>query len=356
VARVAERLLSKLSEPFNLDNYEVFTTVSIGIIIADEVHRHPEDFLRDADTAMYRAKEAGKARYEIFDREMHAHNLNVLQLETDLRHAIERNEFEVHYQPIVCLDTGSTCEFEALIRWNHPVHGLIYPDTFIKVAEETGLIIQVGQWILQEACRQIAAWQSNISQMLSVSVNLSAKQLVHPKLTAQVGKILTETGLSPRQLKLEVTESTVMEHSEKSLGVLRELHELGISLSTDDFGTGYSSLSYLHRFPFSRLKIDRSFVSKMDDDEKSEAIVKTILMLGENLNIEVVAEGVENGMQLELLRALGCRLGQGYIFSQPVDATTARRLLDSPAAAFRRSSEKPAFTEVGDVLEMLEVQ
>lgn len=356
VAKVAERLLSKLSEPFNIDNYEVFTTVSIGIIIADDVHRLPEDFLRDADTAMYRAKEAGKARYEIFDREMHAHNLNVLQLETDLRHAIERGEFEVHYQPIVNLDTETVCEFEALIRWNHPAHGLIYPDTFIKVAEETGLIVQIGQWILEEACRQIAAWQPNVSQMLSVSVNLSAKQLVHPKLTAQVGKLLADTGLSPRQLKLEVTESTVMEHSEKSLGVLRELHELGVSLSTDDFGTGYSSLSYLHRFPFSRLKIDRSFVSKMDGDEKSEAIVKTILMLGENLNIEVVAEGVENNVQLELLRALGCRLGQGYIFSQPVDAIGARRLLESPTAAFRQRLEKTAFAEVGDILEMLEVQ
>jgi diguanylate cyclase (GGDEF)-like protein/PAS domain S-box-containing protein len=356
VQKVAERLLVKLSEPFNLDNYEVFTTVSIGIIIADDVHRQPEDFLRDADTAMYRAKEAGKARYEIFDREMHAHNLNVLQLETDLRHAIERKEFEVHYQPIVCLETETVCEFEALIRWNHPVHGLIYPDTFIKVAEETGLIVQVGQWILEETCRQIADWQSNTSHVLSVSVNLSAKQLVHPCLTAQVSRILKENGLNPRQLKLEVTESTVMEHSERSLGVLQELHEMGVLLSTDDFGTGYSSLSYLHRFPFSRLKIDRSFVSKMHCDEKSEAIVKTILMLGENLNIEVVAEGVEDSTQLELLRALGCRLGQGYIFSPPVNANVARHLLDAPAAAFRRQYEQAAFTEAGDVLETLEVQ
>ena len=350
VARVAERLQTQISEPFKIDNYEVFTTASIGVIIADDLPREADDFLRDADTAMYRAKEAGKARYEIFDREMHAHNLNVLQLETDLRHAVERSEFNVFYQPIVDLENGHVREFEALIRWRHPVHGLISPDTFIQVAEETGMIIPIGQWILDMACRHTAEWQKTSSFRLSTSVNLSAKQLVHPHLTSQIRSVLEETGLDPRQLKLEVTESTVMENSERSLSVLSELAELGVSLSTDDFGTGYSSLSYLHRFPFSRLKIDRSFINKMDEDEKSAAIVKTILLLGENLGIEVVAEGIETEYQLELLRSLGCRLGQGYIFSEPVDDQTAYNLLerpfDLPATAF----------SVNDAVQVLETQ
>ncbi|HYJ92585.1 MAG TPA: EAL domain-containing protein [Pyrinomonadaceae bacterium] len=327
VAGVAERLQGQLSEPFRINNYEVFTTASIGIIIADDMPRDPDDFLRDADTAMYRAKEAGKARYEIFDRDMHAHNLNVLQLETDLRHAVDRNEFEVFYQPIVDLDRGLIREFEALIRWRHPQHGLISPDTFIQVAEETGLIIPIGKWILEEACRQTAEWQMLTGIQLSTSVNLSAKQLVHPHLSPQIRNILQETQLNPRQLKLEVTESTVMENSERSLNVLNELSGLGVALSTDDFGTGYSSLSYLHRFPFTRLKIDRSFINKMDGDEKSAAIVKTILLLGKNLGIEVVAEGIETRYQLEILRSLGCRLGQGYIFSEPVEATLAGLML-----------------------------
>jgi diguanylate cyclase (GGDEF)-like protein len=330
VARVAERLQSQISEPFKIDNYEVFTTASIGVIIADDLPREADDFLRDADTAMYRAKEAGKARYEIFDREMHAHNLNVLQLETDLRHAVERNEFNVFYQPIVDLTDGRVREFEALIRWRHPHHGLISPDTFIQVAEETGMIIPIGKWILEMACRHTSEWQKATATRLSTSVNLSAKQLLHPKLMSQIREVLDDTELDPRQLKLEVTESTVMENSDRSLSVLSELSDLGVSLSTDDFGTGYSSLSYLHRFPFSRLKIDRSFINKMDEDEKSAAIVKTILLLGENLDIEVVAEGIETEYQLEILRSLGCRLGQGYIFSQPVDAASAFNLLAQP--------------------------
>jgi diguanylate cyclase (GGDEF)-like protein/PAS domain S-box-containing protein len=353
VARVAERLQTQISQPFKIDNYEVFTTSSIGIIIADDLPRQADDFLRDADTAMYRAKSAGKARYEIFDRQMHAHNLNVLQLETDLRHAIERQEFDVYYQPIVNLDTGRVREFEALIRWRHPVHGLISPDTFIQVAEETGMIIPIGQWILEMACRHTAAWQKYSPVRLSTSVNLSAKQLVHPHLTAQIRQVLEETRLDPRQLKLEVTESTVMENSDRSLSVLSELAELGVALSTDDFGTGYSSLSYLHRFPFSRLKIDRSFISKMDEDEKSAAIVKTILMLGENLDIEVVAEGIETEYQLGVLRTLGCRLGQGYIFSHPVDAETAGRMMLKP---FSLPELAMPFRPFDEIIESQEVQ
>jgi predicted signal transduction protein with EAL and GGDEF domain len=352
VAGVAERLQAQISAPFKIDNYEVFTSASIGVIIADDLPREAEDFLRDADTAMYRAKEAGKARYEIFDREMHAHNLNVLQLETDLRHAIDRREFDAYYQPIVDLATGRVREFEALIRWRHPLHGLIAPETFIQVAEETGLIIQIGRWIIETACRQTAEWQCRAKHPLATSVNLSAKQLVHTHLCSQIREILDELDLDPRQLKLEVTESTVMENSERSLSVLRELSELGVSLSTDDFGTGYSCFSYLNRFPFNRLKIDRSFISKMEDDEKSAAIVKTILRLGENLGIEVVAEGIETSRQLHLLRTLGCQLGQGYIFSEPVEAAKATLLLDH---SFEISAAELSHFTPEEVFESVEV-
>ncbi|MBA3353812.1 MAG: EAL domain-containing protein, partial [Blastocatellia bacterium] len=326
---VAERLQRKLSAPFNFGNYEVFSSASIGIIVSDEVDRDAEDFLRDADTAMYRAKESGKARCEVFDREMHAANMNLLQLETDLRRAITRSEFELFYQPIVSLDENPSNEFEALIRWNHPIHGCVAPNDFISVAEESGLIIPIGRWILDEACRQISVWQRTIpdNENLSVSVNLSAKQLMHPALRGQLEETLRTTGLDPRHLKLEVTESTVLERSETALAVLSEMRKLGLSLAMDDFGTGYSSLTYLHQFPFERLKIDRSFVEKMDHDPKSEAIVRTILLLGKNLNMEVVAEGIESERQLSLLRSLGCSLGQGFLFSRPMNAVDAEQFL-----------------------------
>lgn len=354
VVQVAERVQRNLSKPFQIDSYEVFTTASIGIIISDEIMRRPEDFLRDADSAMYRAKEAGKARYEIFDREMHVRNMNLLRVETDLRHAVERKEFSVLYQPIVELDGGAVSEFEALIRWRHPEHGLVAPSEFIEVAEETGMIISMGRWILEESCRQIAEWQEIAGNQLSISVNLSAKQLMHPSLTGQIRNILEQTGLSPRQLKLEVTESTVMEHSDRALSVLNELDELGVLLSTDDFGTGYSSLSYLQRFPFDRLKIDRTFIDKMDCDEKSAAIVKTILMLGDNLGLDVVAEGIETESQLEMLRALGCRRGQGYLFSRPVDKIEAEKLLSNGLKYF--SAADPTLRRASQILEVTRIQ
>jgi len=331
VVGVAERLLAKISQPFKLDNYEVFTTASIGVICSGSVEREAEDLLRDADAAMYRAKESGKARYEIFDTEMHVRNMNLLQVETDLRHAVERQEFRVLYQPIVDLATGHVREFEALIRWQHPKRGLVTPDGFVEVAEETGLIIPIGQWILEESCRQTAKWQKEFAMPLSISVNLSAKQLMYPRLLSQIKDVLSTSRLDAGHLKLEVTESTVMEHSDRSMKVLSELRELGVAFSTDDFGTGFSSLSYLQRFPFERLKIDRSFINILGTDEKSSAIVKTILMLGENLGIEVVAEGIETAEQLDLLRSLGCTAGQGYLFSRPVDAAAAAQFLRSGA-------------------------
>jgi diguanylate cyclase (GGDEF)-like protein/PAS domain S-box-containing protein len=327
VVQVAERVQRNFSNAFNIDGFEVFTSASIGIIVSDEIMRQPEDFLRDADAAMYRAKEAGKARYEIFDREMHARNLNQLQLETDLRHATERKEFVLLYQPIVDLSSGAVTEFEALIRWRHPKYGLLGPDEFIEAAEESGLIIPIGNWIIRRACEQMAAWQKSSAALLSVSVNLSARQLMHPSLVDYLDAMLKEFDLAPKQLKIEVTEGTVMEHSERSMNVLSDLEKLGVSLSTDDFGTGYSSLSYLQQFPFDRLKIDRSFINQMGESDKGRAIVKTILMLGENLGLEVVAEGIETEQQLESLMLLGCRFGQGYLFARPMDGEKAEAIV-----------------------------
>jgi diguanylate cyclase (GGDEF)-like protein/PAS domain S-box-containing protein len=354
VVTVAERIQRSLSEPFKLDNYEIFTSASIGVIMSDDARRAPEEYLRDADAAMYRAKEAGKARYEIFDREMHIRNMNLLRVETDLRHALERKEFEVVYQPIISLQNGDITEFEALIRWRHPVHGLISPNDFIGVAEETGLIVPIGRWILEEACRQTREWQKRfpLYNALSVCVNLSARQLKHPALYSQIVEILDRTGLSPRHLKLEVTETTVMEHSDIALEVLQQLRELGISLSTDDFGTGYSSLSYLHRFPFQRLKIDRSFIGRIDTDAKSQAIVRTILMLGQNLNIETVAEGIETERQMEILRWHGCESGQGYLISKPVDPEAAQNILRDGLETIKIAP----FFGLGRTLEVEEVQ
>jgi len=303
---------------------------------------------------MYRAKESGKARCEVFDREMHAANMNLLQVETDLRRAINRDEFEVFYQPILDLEIDRPMEFEALIRWNHPVLGYIAPNEFISVAEESGLIIPIGRWILEESCRQIRQWQQTLPgyERLSVSVNLSAKQLMHPALRGQVEEALLTTGLDPKFLKLEVTESTVIERSETALAVLSEMKALGLSLSMDDFGTGYSSLSYLHQFPFERLKIDRSFVDTMDHDPKSEAIVRTILLLGKNLKMEVVAEGIESTRQLNLLRSLNCSFGQGFLFSPPLHAQQAEAFLLHRGGDDR----SPIVYDPADLVEVSEIQ
>lgn len=355
---VAERIQNQLSKPFRLDNYEVFSTASIGIIIADETKRKPEDFLRDADTAMYRAKESGKARYEIFDTAMHTHNINLLQMENDLRRAIERNEFKLYYQPIVSLNAPEIEEFEALIRWQHPDKGFIPPNDFIYIAEETGLIIPIGEWVLQESCRRIRDWQKQFGydRHLAVSVNLSAKQLMHPNLIKQIRKVLKETNLCPSCLKLEVTESMVMDNAELALEVLTEICALGVRLSTDDFGTGYSSLSYLNRFPFERLKIDRSFVGKMDTDAKSEEIVRTIIKLAENLNLEVVAEGIENEHQFSRLRELGCHYGQGYLFSRPVSKKDAEKLLIEGLNLENLKLSAEFSTVTNPLVELMEIQ
>lgn len=326
---IAERLQEEIIQPFAVDGHEVYTSASVGITISDAANRKPEDFLRDSDTAMYRAKAAGKARYQIFDSAMHIRSMNLLQIENDLRRAVEREEFFVVYQPIVDLRTGAIREFEALVRWNHPEHGFIPPNDFIPVAEENGLIMAIDRWVLTEACRQLGEWQKNpiYKDSLSVSVNLSTKLLINTNLTKQIRDLTEEMNLDPHCLKLEVTETSVMENAEIALQILSDINSLGVRISSDDFGTGYSSLSYLHRFPFSRLKIDRSFIGRMDTDEKSEEIVRTIMTLAENLNLEVVAEGIENEPQFRRLRELGCQFGQGYLFSKPVEAELAGKLL-----------------------------
>ncbi|HUQ34480.1 MAG TPA: EAL domain-containing protein, partial [Pyrinomonadaceae bacterium] len=326
---VADRLQKALALPFNLNGHEVFTTVSIGIALSSTGYDRPEEVLRDADTAMYRAKMLGKARHEVFDKTMHARAMNLLQMESDLRRAIERKEFVLHYQPIVALETGTIRGFEALIRWQHPERGFVSPGEFIPIAEETGLIIPVGQWVLEEACRQIHEWQEQFPQYppLQISVNLSGKQFNTPNLIDQVSRVLRETNVEPHSLKLEITESMVMENFETAIEMLNQLRTLGLELSIDDFGTGYSSLSYLHRFPISTLKIDRSFVSRMSDNNENAEIVRTIMMLARSLKMDVVAEGVETTDQLTQLAMLECEYGQGYYFSRPLDVASASTLL-----------------------------
>jgi diguanylate cyclase (GGDEF)-like protein len=329
VLRVAEKIQRVISEPLTIERNEAFTSASIGIALSSTGYERPEDVLRDADTAMYRAKDGGKARHEVFDEVMYARAVSLLNLENDLRRALERQEFEVYYQPIVTLRTGGICGFEALVRWQHPTRGMISPAEFIPLAEETGLIIPLGQWVLEESCRQMREWQEQCyaNRMLTVSVNLSGKQLSRGDLCQQIELILQRTGLDPRALKLEITESVVMENADLAITMLKQLHELGIQLSIDDFGTGYSSLSYLHRFPVNNLKIDRSFISRMGLGDENLEIVRTIIMLARNLSMEVIAEGIETEEQLAQLRALSCDFGQGYLFSVPLPANSAAALL-----------------------------
>jgi diguanylate cyclase (GGDEF)-like protein/PAS domain S-box-containing protein len=332
---VAERIQKELSLPFYLSGREVFTTASIGIAPGSSDYALPEEVLRDSDTAMYRAKSLGKARHEVFDKEMHAVAMNLLQMETDLRGACERGEFFIQYQPIVSLDDFGVRGFEALVRWQHPERGVISPLDFIPVAEESGQVVAIGQWALREACRQMHEWQEQFPSdpPLFISVNLSSRQFSEPNLIEQVEGILGETGLAPRSLKLEITESVVMENIDTATEMLRQLRGLGVQLSIDDFGTGYSSLSYLHRFPIDTLKVDRSFVMRMADNNENSEIVRTILMLAQNLGMDVVAEGVETREQLALLRKLGCEYGQGYLFSKPVGADGAVKIVAETRAS-----------------------
>jgi predicted signal transduction protein with EAL and GGDEF domain len=326
---VAERIQKEVSAPINLSGRDVFTTVSIGMATGTGSYSDPEDILRDADTAMYRAKSLGKARHVVFDHSMHASAVNLLQIETDLRKALEKEQFYLLYQPIVSLGNFKLCGFEALVRWHHPERGLISPLDFIPIAEETGQIIGIGEWALHEACRQMREWQEKFPQAspIFMSVNLSAKQFNHTMLIAQIDDVLRRTGLNPRQLKLEITEGAVMDNIDTATEMLRHLRDLGVQLAIDDFGTGYSSLSYLHRFPIDTLKIDRSFVTRMANNPENVEIVRTIVMLAQALGMDVVAEGVETKEQLKLLRDLQCEYGQGYYFSRPSSPSDAEKII-----------------------------
>ena len=329
--RVAERLQDALAHAFTLNGQEIFTTASVGITTSATAYQTPEAVLRDADTAMYRAKSRGGARSEVFDREMRDRAVARLQLETDLRRAVERAEFVLYYQPIVSLASRQITGFEALVRWQHPERGLILPEEFIGVAEETTLIVPLGWWVVRIACEQLRHWQvqCDAPETMTISVNLSPKQFNQANLTDGVRRILAETGLSPSCLTLEITETTIMESTDVVSAVLAELKQLGTQLAIDDFGTGYSSLSYVHRFPLNSLKIDRSFVREMDEKGERSEIVRAIVNLAHNLGLDVIAEGVETQSQLDHLTSLGCDYGQGYLFSMPLPAEAATTLVMS---------------------------
>lgn len=325
---LADNILDALSYPFELTRNEVFINASIGIALADTGHDKPEHLLRDADTAMYRAKELGRGRYHIFDPKMHAEALQLLEIETDMRRAIDRQEFILHYQPIVCLKTGKIVGFEALVRWLHPRRGLISPGLFIPVAEETGLINQIGTLVLRQACHQLYLWQQQgiADNSLTVSVNLSVRQFAREDLIEQIDGVLAESKLNPQNLKLEITESAIMDNSNSAAIILQELQKRRIQLSIDDFGTGYSSLSYLHRFPVDTLKIDRSFVQRLDENPDM-GLIPAILSIAETLGMNAIAEGIETKRELAQLQNFKCQFGQGYFFSKPVDTAKATELI-----------------------------
>lgn len=326
---VAERLLDKLTSPIHLEERKLFAGASIGIVFGATNYQNGTDLLRDADIAMYRAKALGKGRYAVFDREMYAQTLHLSQIETDLRYALDRQEFLLYYQPIVSLASDRVTGFEALLRWQHPEKGLIYPGDFIAIAEETGLIVPIGEWVLREACQQLRTWQQKLPSASSIyiSVNLSSRQIKQFDFVDKLAKILSDTGLNGQNLRLELTETMLMDRGEKTIELLGGIKAQKIQLIIDDFGTGYSCLSYLHRFPIDALKIDRSFVSSIDAQGNNCEIVKTIITLAHSLGIKAIAEGVETSYQLAQLRNLGCDEAQGYFFSQPVNCHLAEALL-----------------------------
>jgi diguanylate cyclase (GGDEF)-like protein len=343
VTRVAERLLEELALPFLVQGHEVFTSATIGIAVSATGYDRPEELLRDADTALHRAKAHGNTGYELFDAAMRDHALSRMHLELELRKAIEHEGLHVYYQPIVALDTGGLHGFEALVRWQHPQRGLISPGEFIPIAEETKLIVPLGHSVLSQACRQMKAWQERFDTCAPrlMSVNLSSKQLAHPDLMQQIHTLLRDTGLAADCLKLEITESAFMEDVEAAIALLRQLKATGIQLSLDDFGTGYSSLSYLYRLPVDVLKIDRSFVSRLGTPGTDAGLVGTIVSLAHRLHLEVIAEGVETAEQAAQLQALGCEYGQGYYFSRPMPAATASRFIETWPDIMRTSAVFP---------------
>ena len=331
-AMVAERVQESLQVPLSIGGYEHATSASIGVALSTGASEQPEYVLRSADIAMYRAKNTGRGRYEMFDRAMHAEALTRLQIETDLRHAFERDEFFLHYQPIVSIAEGRIVGAEALIRWRHFERGIVSPATFVPVAEDTGLVVPLGRWVLKEACRQAREWQSyGTAGHFGISVNLSVREFAQPDLVRAVAAILEETGLSPSSLKIEITESAIIGQKHPAIETVEQLRALGVGIHLDDFGTGYSALSYLHRLPLDAVKVDRAFTSSIDLEERPLHVVKAIVSLAHAIGLEVVAEGVTNQRQLDLLRDMGCDLAQGFYFSRPCNTEEMVALMTSEA-------------------------
>jgi predicted signal transduction protein with EAL and GGDEF domain len=326
--RVAERLQSRLAVPFTVQGYEIVVNASVGITLSTADCAHAEDLLRDANIAMYRAKQTGKARCEVFDTAMHEGAVRRLELETAIRKGLESGEFRTHYQPIISLKTGRITGFEALTRWQRGER-LLAPIEFIAVADETGLIIPMNRVLLREACEQLRSWHAQFpaEPRLSMSINITSKEFAHPNLANGIAETLKQTGLDPNHLQLEITETIAMGDPEKAASVLTELKNLGVRLSVDDFGTGYSSLSRLQQFPVDSVKIDRAFIAHMDSDPESHKIVQVIIMLAQTLGLVTVAEGTETEAQVSQLKALDCGFAQGYYFSKPADHNAISDLL-----------------------------
>ena len=320
---IGERIQQKMRSPFELESQNIFTSASIGIVIGSTEYNNHADLMRDADIAMYRAKDKGKARYTIFDQTMYDETLKLVELENSLRFALKRNELTMHYQPIISLDNNHLVGFEALIRWQHPERGAISPVEFIPIAEDTGLILDIGEWLLKEACQQLQTWRQQFASVpqinsLKMSINLATQQLQEPEFIQKLDQILLETGLEGSSLRLEITESVLIEPEGTIQNTLRQIKNRNIKLSIDDFGTGYSSLSYLRRFPIDNLKIDRSFIQQMNFDSENFEIVRLIITLAKTLGMKTISEGVETALQLNQLKGLGCEFAQGYLFSIPL--------------------------------------
>lgn len=327
--KVAEMVMDTLQTPIRLANRDVYSTASIGIASGSELYESPEELIRDADSAMYKAKARGKARFEKFDIESRVGSISTFDLELDLRRAIETNEFVLHYQPVVSLKNSSIVGFEALIRWEHPQKGLIPPNDFIPIAEETGLIVQIGQWGMREACSQLSAWQKSYRSAanLVMSVNLSARQFDQKDIAGMVCEVLEDTRLSPNCLNLEITESVIISNTKETAEIVDKLRKIGVKFALDDFGTGYSSLSYLSRLPVDYLKMDHSFVSRISEKGGNAELIKGIINLARSLGMAVVAEGIETAEQSDMLRQLDCTYGQGFLYSRPVDKIAAAKII-----------------------------
>ncbi len=324
--RISKHIHDVLMSPFQIDGQEVFITVSIGIVPGLAKYLSPSDVLRDADIAMYRAKNQGRGGYEVYDETLHDRKVSLLMLETDLRGALDRGEIILNFQPIVSLKSQGIVGFESLARWRHPKRGLVSPEVFIPIAEETGLILSIGEWVLRESCRQIRRWIDKTGRQLFISVNVSGKQFMQPDFLSIVRQALDQSGLEGACLKLEMTESVLIGNVDELTEILKQIRDMGIRIAIDDFGTGYSSLSYLNKFPIDWVKIDRSFVRQMKGHDKKD-MISTIVSMAHLMNMEMVAEGIETARHVEHLTEYGCEYGQGYYFSVPLSVEDADSLL-----------------------------